>query len=79
MRGYAAERIILNLGVFHGGYNTAAVPVRGPDGRPAFGLSCAGSAMTHSADFLRSEVAPALLGIARSLEEGQDTGRGQTS
>ncbi len=79
MRGYAAEGFILNLGVFHGGYNTAAVPVRGPDGRPAFGLSCAGSAMTHSADFLQGEVAPALLEVARSLEEGQDAARGQTS
>lgn len=79
MRGYAAEGFILNLGVFHGGYNTAAVPVRGPYGRPAFGLSCAGSAMTHSAGFLKGEVAPALLAVARSLEEGQEARRSQTS
>lgn len=59
---------ILNIGVFHPGYNAVAVPVRGPDGRGMFGLTCAGSAMTHSADFLRDQVAPALLAVARDLE-----------
>ena len=59
---------VLNLGVFHPGYNTAAVPVRGADGHAAFGLSCAGSASTHTADFLRDEAAPALLAIAAELE-----------
>lgn len=59
---------VLNLGTFHPGYNTAAVPVRGADGRAAFGLSCAGSASTHSADFLRTEAAPALRAIAAELE-----------
>lgn len=59
---------ILNLGVFHGGYNTAAAPIMGRDGRPAFALSCAGSAVTHSPAFLRRDVAPELLAIARKLE-----------
>ena len=65
---YAAEGFILNLGAFHGGYNTAAVPIRGADGRPAFGLSCAGSAATHPAALLRRKVAPMLLAAARKLE-----------
>ncbi len=64
----ATDGFILNIGVFHSGYNTVAVPVRGPDGHPAFGLSCAGSAITHSAAMLRREAAPALLAVARSLE-----------
>ena len=68
---YAADGFILNLGAFHGGYNTAAVPIRGADGRPAFALSCAGSATTHSADFLRRKVAPVLLAAARKLEAAQ--------
>ena len=70
----AAERdatgrgFILNIGVFHPGYNSVAVPVRGADGRAAFGLTCAGSATTHSADLLRDEAAPALLAVADDLE-----------
>jgi DNA-binding IclR family transcriptional regulator len=77
--GYATDGFILNLGVFHGDYNTAAVPVRGPDGRPIFALSCAGSATTHSAEFLRCRVAPTLLAIARDLEDAPEARRGQIS
>ena len=67
----AAEAgFILNIGVFHPGYNSVAVPVRGGGGT-RFGLTCAGSATTHSADFLRQVVAPALLAVARQLEAGQ--------
>jgi DNA-binding IclR family transcriptional regulator len=64
----ATDGFILNIGVFHPGYNAVAVPVRGPQGRAAFGLTCAGSATTHSAEFLRSQVAPVLLAMARDLE-----------
>lgn len=66
---FERDGFILNLGVFHGGYNSAAVPVRGADGRPAFALSCAGSATTHSRAFLRRDVAPELLAVARRLED----------
>lgn len=66
---------ILNIGVFHPGYNAVAVPLRGSDGRAMFGLTCAGSATTHSADFLRHQVAPMLLATARDLERTP----GQTS
>ncbi len=76
MVGYAKEGFILNLGAFHSGYNTAAVPVRGPDRRPAFSLGCSGSAATHPADFLRREVAPVLQAAASSLERAVAAGGG---
>ncbi|WP_158742279.1 IclR family transcriptional regulator [Acidisphaera sp. L21] len=79
MASYAKDGFILNLGVFHSGYNTVAVPVRGLDRRPLFGLSCAGSASTHSAAFLRGEVAPVLLATARTLEQSPEAQRGHTS
>lgn len=68
MAEYAERGFALNIGTFHQGYNTAAVPIRGPDGRPVFGLTCAGSAVTHTPGFLRREVAPELIRVARSLE-----------
>ncbi|MDT7950042.1 MAG: IclR family transcriptional regulator [Acetobacteraceae bacterium] len=70
MEGAVRDGFILNVGVFHPGYNAIGVPLRGPDGRPAFGLTCAGSASTHSAEFLRANVAPVLLQVARDLEQG---------
>ena len=69
MIAYKERGFILNLGAFHQGYNTMAVPIMGPDGKPAFGLSCAGSAVTHTSAFLRREVAPELLKVAASLEK----------
>jgi DNA-binding IclR family transcriptional regulator len=65
---YKERGYILNIGAFHQGYNTIAVPIMGPDGKPAFALSCAGSAVTHTSSFLRREVAPELLKVAASLE-----------
>ena len=65
----ARDGFILNIGVFHPGYNAVAVPLRGPGGKAAFGLTCAGSAATHSADFLRRQVAPVLLAAAQELEQ----------
>ena len=69
MAAYPEQGFVLNVGTFHPGYNTAAVPVMGPDGRPAFGLTCSGSAATHSPAFLRKEIGPELVKVARSLEE----------
>lgn len=69
MADAARDGFILNIGVFHPGYNAVAVPLRGPDGSAAFGLTCAGSAATHSADFLRRQVAPVLLATAHDLEQ----------
>lgn len=59
---------ILNIGAFHKGYNTAAVPIRGADGAPVYALSCAGSSTTLSPARLRRDIAPHLLELARSLE-----------
>ena len=67
----STDGFILNTGVFHPGYNAVAVPVRASDGRPLFGLTCAGSATTHSAEFLRNQVAPALRALAKELERIQ--------
>lgn len=64
----AGAGFILNIGAFHPGYNTAAVPVRGPDGAPLYALSCAGSSATLSPARLRRDIAPRLLELARSLE-----------
>jgi DNA-binding IclR family transcriptional regulator len=66
---YADQGYVLNLGTFHPGYNGAGVPIRGNDGRPAFGLTCSGSAATHSPAYLRKEVAPELMKLARELED----------
>ncbi len=68
MAEYAERGFALNIGTFHAGYNTAAVPIMAPDGTPAFGLTCAGSAVTHSPAFLRREIAPELMRVARSFE-----------
>ncbi len=68
MQSFRKDRFILNLGVFHAGYNTACIPIRGADGRPAFALSCAGSTTTHTRDMLRRQVAPELMAIGRQLE-----------
>ncbi len=72
MADFAEAGTVLNIGVSHPGYNAVAVPVRDPAGRPAFGLTCAGSATTHSAEFLGREVGPALLAVAQALEAGRN-------
>ncbi|MCJ2144776.1 IclR family transcriptional regulator [Methylobacterium sp. E-066] len=68
LQDYATQGFITNLGAFHQGYNTAAAPVFGPDGRPAFALSCGGSAVTHTPAFLRREVGPEVVRLAVTLE-----------
>jgi DNA-binding IclR family transcriptional regulator len=80
MTAYKQRGYILNIGVFHQGYNTIAVPIQGVNGKPGFALSCAGAAVTHTAAFLRKEVAPELLKVAASLEKDlRDDARRQTS
>lgn len=64
----AGSGFILNIGAFHRGYNTAAVPIRGPEGAPVYALSCAGSSTTLSPARLRRDIAPRLLELARTLE-----------
>lgn len=79
MIAYKDRGYILNLGVFHQGYNTIAVPIMGPGGKPVLALSSAGAAVTHTATVLRRDVAPELLKIAASLEKDlQDEARART-
>jgi len=73
---YEERGYVLNIGAFHQGYNTIAVPIRARDGKPAFALSCAGAAVSHTPAFLRQDVAPELLKVAASLEKDlQDEAR----
>ncbi len=68
MADFASHGYILNLGIFHPGYNTAAVPIFGRDGKPAFALSCSGSSATHTPSFLRRTAAPELQKLAKALQ-----------
>lgn len=68
MRDFAERGYILNIGVFHKSYNTAAVPIYGRDGMPAYALTCAGSSSTHSPTFLRKVIAPELMALAADLQ-----------
>ncbi|MGI4942395.1 MAG: IclR family transcriptional regulator [Janthinobacterium lividum] len=70
MAGYERSGFILNLGVFRPGYNGAAVPILDASGRPAFALSCAGAATSHTSALLRREIGPALLELGASLQGG---------
>lgn len=68
MRDFTDRGYILNIGVFHKSYNTAAVPIYGRDGMPAYALTCAGSSATHSPAFLRKVIAPELMKLAAELQ-----------
>ncbi|MCR0982739.1 IclR family transcriptional regulator [Roseomonas populi] len=64
---YRQRGFIINAGVLHKGYNTAAVPVLAPDGSVPFAVNCGSAAVTLSAARLRSEVGPRLARLADSL------------
>ncbi len=68
MQDFATRGYILNIGVFHKSYNTAAVPIYGRDGLPAYALTCAGSSATHSPAFLRKVIVPELMKLAGELQ-----------
>ncbi len=61
---FQAEGFIINPGVLHPGYTTAAVPVMGADGLPSFTLNCGGAASVLSGARLREEVGPRLRALA---------------
>jgi DNA-binding IclR family transcriptional regulator len=65
---YAGRGFILNTGVFHKGYNTAAAPVMGPDGVPVFALNCGGAASVLTPATLAADIGPRLAELARLLE-----------
>ncbi|WP_158742280.1 IclR family transcriptional regulator [Acidisphaera sp. L21] len=64
LEGFVAEGFIINPGVLHPGYNTAAVPVMGADGLPRFTLNCGGAASVLSLVQLRTDVGPKLRTLA---------------
>jgi DNA-binding IclR family transcriptional regulator len=64
---YRQRGFIVNAGVLHKGYNTAAAPVLAPDGSVPFAINCGSAAVTLSAVRLRSEVGPRLKGLAEVL------------
>ena len=55
---------IVNPGVLHPGYVTAAVPVRGRDGLPALTLNCGAAASVLGAERLRQQIGPRLRDLA---------------
>lgn len=67
--GYRQHGFIVNAGIFHPGYNTAAVPVRGADGRPAYVLNCGGESSLLPMAVLENEVGPRLRELAGMLED----------
>lgn len=64
LAGFEKRGFIINTGVLHPGYNTAAVPVMGGDGRPWFTLNCGGAASALSVAQLDNEVGPRLCVLA---------------
>jgi len=67
LAAFAASGFIINPGVLHPGYNTAAIPVMGPDGRPSFVLNCGGAATVLPVAHLRTAVGPRLVALARLI------------
>lgn len=61
---FQAEGFIINPGILHPGYTTAAVPVLGTDGRPSATLNCGAAASVLSAERLRNQVGPRLRELA---------------
>jgi DNA-binding IclR family transcriptional regulator len=67
LAGFAADGFIVNPGVLHPGYNTAAVPVMADEGRPRLTLNCGGAASVLSMARLQAEVGPRLRALADLL------------
>ena len=61
---FATDGFVINPGILHPGYNTAAVPVMGGDGQPLFTLNCGGAASALSVARLQTEVGPRLRQLA---------------
>jgi DNA-binding IclR family transcriptional regulator len=64
---YREHGFIINNGVLHKGYNTAAAPVLAPDGSVPYAVNCGSASVTLSVARLRSEVGPRLAGLADVL------------
>ncbi|MBP0443505.1 IclR family transcriptional regulator [Roseomonas sp. SSH11] len=64
---YRARGFIINNGVLHKGYNTAAAPLLGPDGSVPYAINCGSASVTLSVARLRSDVGPRLAELAEAL------------
>ena len=67
LAGFFADGFIINPGVLHPGYNTAAVPVIGQGDRPCLTLNCGGARSVLSMVRLQREVGPRLRALASLL------------
>ena len=67
LAGYEKHGFIINSGVLHPGYNTAAVPVMGGDGRPSCALNCGRAATVLPLAQLEAEVGPRLRSLAATI------------
>lgn len=65
---YDKSGYVLNLGVFHEGYNTVAVPIIAGDGSVPYTLNCGSAAAAFTPATLRKEVAPKLMSLCTSLQ-----------
>lgn len=67
LKEYDERGFVLNVGVFHPNYSTAAVPITTPDGNVVYTLNCGAGLESLPAETLRREVAPRLVSLAASL------------
>jgi DNA-binding IclR family transcriptional regulator len=65
---FQADGYIVNSGIFHPDYHTAAVPVHDRDGHIRFTLNCGAPLSTLTPGQLREEVAPRLKRLAGELQ-----------
>lgn len=64
LAGFERTGFIINPGVLHPGYVTAAAPVLGRDGSPSLTLNCGGAASVLSTKRLTEEIGPRLAALA---------------
>lgn len=65
---YRERGFIINNGVLHKGYNTAAAPLLAPDGSVPYAINCGSAAVTLSVARLRSDVGPRLAELSGALK-----------
>lgn len=69
LRSFKSRGYVINSGIFHPDYHTAAVPVFDRHGVIRFTLNCGAPLSTLSGEQLRDQVAPRLVQLASQLRE----------
>ncbi|WP_426958594.1 IclR family transcriptional regulator [Muricoccus radiodurans] len=64
---YRERGFIINHGVLHKGYNTAASPIVSADGSVPYAINCGSAAVTLSVARLRADVGPRLAELSKAL------------